>query len=428
MLSSSSIRQKMNRGDYDEALEKLYSPVPVARSKMRFLEAIDKFETLFGPYRQCILISAPGRTEIGGNHTDHQHGRVLAAAVNLDILCIASPNDEGLVRLQSEGYPRLEISLQELDPIPSEYEQTSALIRGIAAWFSNRGLPICGFDAYCTSDVLSGSGLSSSAAFEIAIGNIINILGGSSVSPEQIAIAGQFAENHYFGKPSGLMDQMASSVGGAIGIDFLNPNTPLIRPVELGNFLKDFHLCIVNTGGSHANLTEQYASIPLEMSQVANFFGKEVLREVEQEDFRRQIRPLRERLGDRAVLRAMHFFQDNGRIPLLIDALETGDLDTFFQHIIGSGRSSFTYLQNVIPAGSTQQQGLALALAVSEKLLQGRGAWRVHGGGFAGTIQAFVPNDLLSTYINAINQIFGSGACHVLSIRPVGGVEVTETL
>ncbi len=369
--------------------------------------------------------SAPGRTEIGGNHTDHQRGRVLAAAVNLDTVAAVSPNGTEKIRILSKGYPMCEIDVTELTPKEEEINSTPALIRGVAARFAQLGCEVKGFDAYCESTVLPGSGLSSSAAYEVLIGTIINYLFfDAKVSQAEIAQIGQYAENVFFGKPCGLMDQTASAVGNLVTIDFFDKDHPEIKPVDFDFSSCGHALCIIDTRASHADLTDEYAAIPEEIKTVAEYFGKEVLSEIDEKDFFAAVPVLREKCGDRAVLRAVHFYQENARVPKQVEALEKGDFEAFLGLIKESGYSSYMYLQNVIPAGYKEHQDVALALAMCEHFLAGKGAYRVHGGGFAGTVQAFVPFDILEEFRAGIDAILGEGACHVLSIRPQGGVEM----
>ena len=368
--------------------------------------------------------SAPGRTEIGGNHTDHQRGRVLAAAVNLDTIAAVRPNGTDTIRMLSKGYPLCQVNVTELEPVPSEINTTPALVRGIAARFTELGCKVGGFDAYCESTVLPGSGLSSSAAVEVLIGTIINSLffENRATAPE-VASIGQYAENVYFGKPSGLMDQTASAVGNLVTIDFFEKESPVIRPVHFDFAASGHALCIIDSGADHADLTDEYAAIPDEMRAVAAWFGKEVLTQIEEPTFFAAIPRLRSACGDRAVMRAIHFYQENARVPQQVAALEKGDFEGFLRLVKQSGYSSYMYLQNVIPAGCKAHQDVAVALALCEHYLNGRGAYRVHGGGFAGTVQAFVPMELLDTFRAGIDAVLGEGACHVLSIRPQGGVE-----
>ena len=369
--------------------------------------------------------SAPGRTEISGNHTDHQRGRVLAGAVNLDTVAAVKVNGTDLIRIQSKGYPLCQVSLAELEPVESEVNSTPALIRGVAARFRQLGCEVRGFDAYCESTVLPGSGLSSSAAYEVLIGTVINhLFFDARVSQPEIAQIGQYAENVFFGKPCGLMDQTASAVGGLVTIDFADKDHPDIRPVKFDFESCGHALCIIDSRADHADLTDEYAAVTLELKSVCAHFGKEVTTEIDEKDFYAAIPALREKCGDRAVMRAIHEYNENRRVPLQVAALENGDFDTFLKLTRESGFSSWMYLQNVIPAGYVNQQAMAVALGLCEHYLQGRGAYRVHGGGFAGTVQAFVPNDILDPFVKGIDAALGQGSCHVLAIRPFGGVEM----
>ena len=382
------------------------------------------FAAAFGAAPQRYF-SAPGRTEIGGNHTDHQRGCVLAAAVNLDTVAAVRPNDTGIIRILSEGYPMCQVDVAELTPKAEEINTTPALVRGVAARFSQLGCRVGGFDAYCQSTVLPGSGLSSSAAFEVLMGTIINhLFFAGKVSQAEVAQIGQYAENVFFGKPCGLMDQTASAVGNLVTIDFYDKENPVIRKVEFDFSACGHALCIIDTRASHADLTDEYAAIPNEIRSVSAYFGKEVLSQIHEEEFYAHIPALRKACGDRAVLRAVHFYQDNARVGKQVAALESGDFAGFLELVKESGRSSYMYLQNVIPAGYKAHQDVAVALALCERFLQGKGAYRVHGGGFAGTVQAFVPNEILPQFKNGIDAVLGEGACHVLSIRPQGGVEM----
>ena len=369
--------------------------------------------------------SAPGRTEIGGNHTDHQRGRVLAAAVNLDTRAAVRLNGTNTIRILSKGYPMCQIDVTELTPVESEINSTPALIRGVAARFTQMGCKVQGFDAYCESTVLPGSGLSSSAAYEVLIGTIINgLFFEGKVSQPEIAMIGQYAENVFFGKPCGLMDQMASAVGNLVTIDFFDKENPVIEPVAFDFASCGHALCIIDSGADHADLTDEYAAVPGEIKAVAACFGKEVLTQIEEKDFYAKIPELRKSCGDRAVMRAIHFYQENARVPKQVAALKAGDFEGFLALVKQSGYSSYMYLQNVIPAGYKQHQDVAVSLALCEHYLAGRGAYRVHGGGFAGTVQAFVPFDILEAFRSGIDAVLGEGACHVLSIRPQGGVEM----
>ena len=382
------------------------------------------FSTAFGGEAQRYF-SAPGRTEIGGNHTDHQRGRVLAGAVNLDTVAAVRVSGTSVIRVQSKGYPLCQVDLDNLEPVPAEINSTPALIRGVAARFAQLGCKVGGFDAYCESTVLPGSGLSSSAAFEVLIGTIINhLFFDGRVSQAEVAQIGQYAENVFFGKPCGLMDQTASAVGGLVTIDFANKEHPDIRPVHFDFSTTGHALCIIDSRADHADLTDEYAAIPGELKEICDCLGREVTTEIPEEEFYAAIPKLRETCGDRAVMRAMHEYNENRRVPEQVACLEKGDFEGFLSLIRESGFSSWMYLQNVIPAGYVRQQPVAVALGLCEHYLRGKGAYRVHGGGFAGTVQAFVPFELLDSFRAGIDAALGEGACHVLSIRPQGGVEM----
>ena len=423
-MKTQEMRSRITSGGLDRAFDYLYSEkAPLQRE--RYEAAVGEFEKLFGAGREVGLFSAPGRTEVGGNHTDHQQGRVLAAGGNLDVIAGAGRNDDNVIRIQSAGFPMDTIDLSDVSVRECEKNTAASLIRGVAAKFAALGYRIGGFDAYTTSSVLKGSGLSSSAAFETIVGTMLNCLyAGGAATPVQIAQIGQYAENAYFGKPSGLMDQMGCSVGGFITIDFQNPEKPVVEKVDFDFAHSGYKLCVVDTGGNHADLTGDYAAAPVEMRAVAAALGGKVLSDVAPETFYAALPALRGKCTDRALLRAFHFYADNDRVPRQVAALRAGDFEEFKRLVIESGRSSYMYLQNVYTCKNPDEQGLSLALAMSEHLLAGRGAWRVHGGGFAGTIQAFVPEDLLDGYKAAMEAVFGANHCHVLSIRPVGGVDL----
>lgn len=385
----------------------------------------DKFKNRYG-YDARYVFSAPGRTELGGNHTDHQLGRVLAAAVELDTKAAVGLNGRGEIRILSEGYAPITVELDKLGVCESEKGTTAALVRGIAAAVAASGAVLKGFDAYVVSDVLPGSGLSSSAAFEVLMGNVISHLSGAGLDAVRIAQLGQYAENVYFGKPSGLMDQMASSVGNIVTIDFADETAPVVKPLAFDFAASGHSLCIIDSGADHADLTAEYAAIPEELRRVCATFGKKHLREVDEGEFIARIAEVRAAAGDRAVLRAMHIFDDNRRVDAEVNALENNDFAAFLRAVKASGVSSWTLLQNVVPTGNTARQELAFALAMAERLLDGRGACRVHGGGFAGTIQAFVPNDMLPAFRAGIENALGAGSCHVLNIRREGGCLLEE--
>lgn len=387
--------------------------------------ALDEgFQTVFGQMPQSYF-SAPGRTEVSGNHTDHQRGRVLAGAVNLDTQAAVRVNGTDKIRIQSKGYPMCQVELSQLEPVESEINSTPALVRGVAARFVQLGCRVQGFDAYVESTVLPGSGLSSSAAYEVLVGTIINhLFFDAKVSQPEIAQIGQYAENVFFGKPCGLMDQTASAVGGLVTIDFADKDHPVIRPVDFDFSTTGHALCIIDSRADHADLTDEYAAVTRELKEVSRFFGKEVITEIPEEEFYAGLSKLREVCPDRAVMRAIHEYNENRRVPQQVACLERGDFEGFLKLTKESGFSSWMYLQNVIPLGYVDQQAMAVALALCEHYLQGKGAYRVHGGGFAGTVQAFVPMEILESFRQGIDGALGEGACHVLDIRPQGGVKM----
>ena len=408
-----------------QTIETLYTKELAAQQKERYISAVKAYEQHFGGIGEFRLFSAPGRTEVGGNHTDHNNGRVLAASVNLDIIAVAEAIDEPRIILKSEGYPEISVSVEDTEVRESEKNTSDALIRGIVKGFLNNGYRVGGFKAYTTTTVLKGSGLSSSAAFEVLVGTILNRLyNGGNVNPIKIAQIARYAENVYFGKPSGLMDQMASSVGGFVAIDFKDPKNPVIENIDVDFNSFSHVLCIIDTKGDHADLTPEYAAIPYEMKQVAAHFDVDCLRRICREDIVLNINLLREKFGDRAVLRSLHFFEENDRVEKLVHALKKGDFDAFLGSVKESGNSSYKYLQNVFSVSDTCHQGLAIGLNVAERALARKGACHVHGGGFAGTIQAFVPAEMIKSFKMSMEKIFGAGSCHILNIRPVGGVEV----
>jgi len=393
--------------------------------KERYDAALRSFKRLYPERHDVEIFSAPGRTEIGGNHTDHQHGCVLAAAVDLDIIGVVAYHDDGIIRIKSEGYDAFSVTLNDLsaDCLPGN---SAAIVRGIAARFAEKGVTIGGFDLYASSNVLSGSGISSSAAFETLIGTIIDChYNGGRAGAVEIAKIGQYAENVYFEKNCGLMDQMVSSVGGLVFIDFENTENPVINSFGFDFEEHGYCLCITDTGGSHADLTADYSAIRSEMESVCACFGKDYLRQVDEEEFLRMLPELRSKCNDRAVLRAMHFFEENRRAAEEADALRAGNINLFLSLVRASGRSSEQLLQNLYSCSTPGKQAIPLAISVSERLLDGRGAVRVHGGGFAGTIQSFVPLDIAQHYIDGMERIFGSGSCKKIRIRPVGGTKIT---
>lgn len=431
MTRPAQIRQALASQQLKPVMTTLYGndPAVLAEQAERWQHLADLFSACFPGHDQVRLFSTPGRTEVGGNHTDHQHGRVLCASVDLDLIAVAAPNRDHVIRLQSEGFSHMDvIDLDHLDPVDAEKEHSAALIRGIAAAFRQRNCRIGGFDAYTTSRVPKGSGLSSSAAFEVLVATILDMLWNNGrLSPVERAMIGQYAENTYFGKPSGLMDQCGCSVGGFLAIDFLDPANPDVRPIDFDLATTGHALIITDTGGSHADLTADYASIPRDMKKVAAAFGCSVLRNVDEAQFWQQLARLRSQAGDQAVLRAIHFFQDNRRVQLQADALKHNDFAAFLELVRQSGQSSRSQLQNVYSDRYPREQPVSLALSVSEIILAGRGACRVHGGGFAGTIQAFVPDDLAAAYREALKLLFGEQAPRQMRIRSLGSVELAAT-
>ncbi len=397
----------------------------IKEQKERYLALVEGFGAGFPEQAEMTIFSSPGRSEVGGNHTDHNAGRVLAAAVDLDIIAVAAANDAGVVRLQSQGYPPSFVRLDDLDIRESEKYTAVSLIRGVCARFQQLGLELGGFDAVATSRVPKGSGLSSSAAFEVLIATVLNHLyNQGQLDAVLLAQIGQYAENQYFGKPCGLMDQTACAVGGFVTIDFQDFEHPVVEKVDLDFAASGYSMVIVDTAGDHADLTDEYEALENEMKSVARAMGGQVLREYSAEQVLERAAYLRERVSDRAILRAIHFYADDQRVVEQVNALKGGDFSQFLQLIIDSGKSSWMYLQNCYSPRSVEQQGISIALMISEAVLRGGGAWRVHGGGFAGTIQAFVPDDLLSIYVDQIEQIFGRSSCHVVRVRPDGAIKM----
>ena len=426
MKQATQIINDLKDNKYDEMLIDLYvDESQLEYQKNRYVQAIEKYISLYGD-TQVAIYSAPGRSEVGGNHTDHQHGCVLAAAVNLDAIAIVGKTDQS-VKVLSDDFDIAPIEIADLKKKVEESGTSEALIRGVLARLQELGYQIGGFNAFITSDVLMGAGLSSSAAFETIIGTIISgLYNQMTIDPVVIAQVGQYAENVYFDKPCGLMDQCASSVGSLINIDFKDVDKPVVRKVDV-DFSKFGHsLCIVDTKGSHADLTNEYAAIPLEMKQVANYFGKEFLRDVDEQEFFDSIAKVREINNDRAVLRAIHLFEENKRVDREVAALNSGDFDLFKKLVQESGNSSYKFLQNVYANSDVFNQSVSLGLAMSERILQDHGVCRVHGGGFAGTIQAFVKDEFVSKYQMEIEKVFGQGSCHILKVRKYGGKEVID--
>lgn len=427
-MSKESALKKIESNDYDAIMKKIYfTEDEIIKQKDRYKKVLDLFCSFYESDRDIRFFSAPGRTEICGNHTDHNKGKVMAASVNLDVVAAAAKSSDDIVKVKSVEYDKIDIiDLNDLTPHEDEFGKSKGLIRGVCAAFKERGYNIGGFDAATMTQVTSGSGLSSSAAFEALVATIVNrFYNDGKASPVEIAKIAQYAENVFFHKPCGLMDQTACSVGGFVKIDFKDTENPLIENVDFDFSSCGHSLCIVDTRASHADLTDEYASIRQDMEKAASFFGKSVLREVDEEEFKKNLANVRNYSGDRSVLRAIHFYNENKRVEKAGEALKRGDFDAFKSIINESGFSSFMYNQNVFSATQPLNQPVSLALSVSDMILRGRGAWRVHGGGFAGTIQAFVPKDLLDDYKRTIESVFGEGACYILNVRPLGGIEIT---
>ncbi len=427
MKIQSTLTTELKEGALDARLTAIYGckRTEVPHKRERLLVLMDTFAKTYGVDREVGLYSAPGRTEMGGNHTDHQHGRVLAAAIDLDAIACASKSGSTIVRVLSAGYPEIKIDLAVCEPQKEEEGTTAALIRGVAVKIREMGYPVSGFDACVTSEVLSGSGLSSSAAFEVLIGAIVNdMFCEGALTQVQLAQIGQYAENVFFGKPCGLMDQLASAVGGIVSIDFADPEEPIVNRLDYDLSASGHALCIIDSGADHADLTDEYAAIPGEMKQVAAFFGKEVLRDVEFEDFWANLAEIRKKTGDRAILRAMHFYGDNLLALKQAQALEKEDFYAFLALVQQSGTSSAEHLQNLYCVSQPQAQAVVLTIAAARKLLEGKGAVRVHGGGFAGTVQAYVPFSMTEQFRAGMEAILGDGCCHFLTVRPGGGVVI----
>ena len=427
-MNATQMHAALTAGKLNAKLINLYGAENLAAQIARYSAAIEKFAALFGSDREIELFSVSGRSELSGNHTDHNRGCVVAASINLDIIAVASKNNDNRVRIHSEGFTAREVDLLTFTAPRAIIEGTSdELVAGMAAGLRDHGYQVGGFDAYTTSSVLKGSGLSSSAAFEDMIGTIFShFYNDGRVDNVEIAKLAQYAENVFFGKPCGLMDQVACAVGGIVAIDFADAKNPIIEKIGFDLSDAGYKLCIVNTGGNHADLTADYASVPAEMKALAAHFGKSVLREVDEEDVIQAIPELRKKVGDRAILRALHFYAENKRVAAQKAALENNDLDAFLENVRASGRSSFCYLQNVYTNQNVTEQGISLALCLAERLLNGKkAAWRVHGGGFAGTVQAFVPSDLAGEYKRTMEAAFGEGSCLALRVRPVGATKVS---
>ena len=423
MLKKEEVVSKLSKGELDDSLKYLYVSSDVDFYRDRYMSVINGYEEIFGKADELALFSAPGRTEIGGNHTDHQHGCVIAGSVNLDVIAAVSLNNENVVRIKSKGYPMDEINLDDLEINEKEYDKAISLIRGVIKRITELGYEVKGFNAYTESNVMKGSGLSSSAAFEVLVGTIINhLFANAEIRPVEIAKIGQFAENVYYNKPSGLLDQMASSVGAVVAVDFKDNDAPIVKKVDFDLSSFNHSLCIIDSGADHADLTNEYAAVTEEMRLVSKFFGKNYLREVSRDEFFNNLKDIRKAVNnDRAILRAIHYFNDSDRAVAETEAIEKGDFKEFCRLNRESGRSSFMYLQNVYASSMPKAQAVSLTIALCEEILGDRGSFRVHGGGFAGTVQAFVPNDMVDEFKSRIEAVLGEGMCHILSIRPVGG-------
>ncbi|MBQ9783521.1 MAG: galactokinase [Clostridia bacterium] len=426
-MNTAQLKAHIAAGGINQVLTHIYGAQALEAQQARYCKAIDEFAAIYGADREITLYSVAGRSELSGNHTDHNHGCVVAASIDLDIIAVAAERADSVIRIKSEGFPEDVVDFELYrTPVAEKYGSSASIIAGMCAGFRKDGYAVGGFDAYTTSNVLKGSGLSSSAAFEDMVGNILShMYNDGKVDNVEIAKLAQYAENEFFGKPCGLMDQVACAVGGIVAIDFRDPKAPVIDKIDFDITEKGYNLCIVNTGGNHADLTDDYASVPAEMKAVAAHFGKAVLREVDEAQLLAAIPALREKVGDRAVLRALHFFNENRRVAKQKAALTAGDLDGFFAEVLASGKSSFCYLQNVYTSKNLTEQGLSLALCLAEDYLTGKqAAWRVHGGGFAGTIQAFVPATEVEGFRQLMDAVFGDGKCIVLRIRPEGAVRI----
>ena len=426
-MNTAQMKKYIAEGGIDERITYVYGASALDAQKVRYSKAIDEFASIYGADREITLYSVAGRSELSGNHTDHNYGCVVAASIDLDIIAVASKREDSVIAIKSEGFPEDVVDFSKYNaPVESKFGTSESIIAGMVQGFLKDGYAVGGFDAYTTSNVLKGSGLSSSAAFEDMVGNILShMYNNGGVDNVEIAKLAQYSENVFFGKPCGLMDQVACAVGGIVAIDFKDPKAPVINKVDFDVSAAGYNLCIVNTGGNHADLTDDYASVPAEMKSVAAYFGKSVLREVDENEFYANIAALRESVGDRAVLRALHFFGENKRVALQRAALEKGDLDAYFEQVIASGKSSFCYLQNVYTTKNLKEQGLSLALCLAEGYLSGKkAAYRVHGGGFAGTIQAYVPMSDVEGFKALMDGVFGEGKCIVLRIRPEGAVKI----
>lgn len=417
-------KSAIKTNEFLERLQVVYGDDALLQQE-RFHALAECYEKDFNTDADLRFFSAPGRTEVGGNHTDHNNGKVIAAAINLDAVAAVEARDDGVICVNSQGYAPIVVDSNDLTIIDEEKGTSSALIRGVCARFNQLGYSYGGFNASVTSQVLSGSGLSSSAAYEVLIGTILNYLyNDGKISAVEIAQISQYAENVYFDKPCGLMDQTACSVGGFVKIDFEDTSKPVIQKVDFDIAKHGYNLCIIDTGGNHADLTGDYAAIRLEMNSVAEYFGKKVLRQVDEGDVMANIGDIRKKTGDRAIERAIHFYNENKRVERISDALSKGDTEEFKSIIIESGKSSYMNNQNCFTLTNPSEQPVALALCVAEELLKGKGAYRVHGGGFAGTIQCFVPVSETESFVENMRKILGEDSCYILKVRSHGGCEI----
>ena len=424
VMKANELKIKIESGELDSTLSHLYGDDKVTSEIARYAEAVSEFISLYGD-TEVSLFSVPGRSEISGNHTDHNHGCVLAAGINLDIIAVAAKTDSGEIRIKSKGFPEDKIDISKLSPDDYENYGSAAIIAGICDGFAKRGFKIGGFSAYTTSNVLKGSGISSSAAFEVQVCNVLNhFYNDGAIDAPELAKISQYAENVFFGKPSGLMDQTACACGGFVAIDFADPTAPVIEKLDFSLSDAGYCLCIVNTGGNHADLNDDYASVPADMKNLASYFGKKVLRGITYDEVLARLPELREKVGDRAIMRGLHFIEENDRVAAQKQALKDGDVKAFLSGVLASGDSSFKQLQNVYTVKNVEEQGLSLALALCKHVLDGKGgAWRVHGGGFAGTVQAFVPVAMKDEFKKVMDAAFGENACSVLNIRAEGAIK-----
>ncbi|MDC7124558.1 MAG: galactokinase family protein [Spirochaetales bacterium] len=422
MAVVSEIIGEITSAKADNIFLEIYKPEKLEEQKSRYINLLSRHKELFGDV-EAMVISAPGRTELGGNHTDHNHGNVLAGSVDFDSVCVISASSNNMVAFVSEGYDSISLDSSDLEVKTEEKDTTDALIRGILFRFTELGYKIGGFNLNMESSVLPGSGLSSSASVEVMIGTALSeLFNDGEVGFVEVAQIGQYAENLYFGKACGLMDQVACAAGGVVGIDFKDPAAPVIKPVKVNFSENGYRLMITDVKSSHANLSDEYSAMPIEMKSVANVLGKEVCREISMEEIIANIDKIRKECGDRAVIRAIHFLNENNRAVSQLEALENGDIDTYLKLVNGSGNSSFKYLQNVYVNFMHKDQAVSIALAVTEDFLnscdpEGPCACRIQGGGFAGTIQAYVPNESMAEYITLMENVFGKASCFELVIR-----------